>query len=95
MEELTVEQLELEKRRAAYCGSVALPFNELFPLIHLALRGSIANNETIMRVLQGIADDESKISGDDIRMIIDLALEAKLAERKPRRAHLRIVPSQK
>ena len=36
---------------------------------------------------------EITLSGDEFRLILDLALRAKLSEKKPRRPRLKAVPS--
>jgi hypothetical protein len=59
------------------------------------MHASIANDETITRLLRGATHSEVKIAGDDMRMIIDLALQAKRLEKNPRRPTLKVVPSHK
>ena len=95
MKDITVEELVAQQQRLAYCASVTLPPNELAPLLHLAMRTSIANNEIITRLLRAATEGEAKITGDDIRMIIDLALQAKRLEKNPRQPTLKAVQSPK
>ena len=94
MDDITFEQLETQQQRAAYCATVTLSRTELAPLLHLAMRASNANNETITRLLRAVTDDQVKIDGDDIRMIVELALQAKRAGPR-KKLSLRVVPSPK
>jgi hypothetical protein len=73
---------------------VTLPSNRLSPLLNLALRGAGTYNSLIITRLEKSARAaEVKLTGDEIRMILDLALDAKLAEKKTKRAHLKVVSS--
>jgi len=62
-------------------------------LIDLALhRAGTYSSLTLKRVQKRISNTEVELTGDEIRMILDLALEAKRAQKR-RRPHLRVVPS--
>jgi hypothetical protein len=68
----------------------------LNPLLNLALRvAGDYNSVTIRRLQRRIGQAEIKLTGDEIRMVLALALKAKVAENRPRRAHLKVVPSSK
>jgi hypothetical protein len=87
MEDVTVERLQLQKRAAAHCASLTLPAQQLFPLLNLALRvAGDYNSVTIRRLLGRIGQAEIKLTGDEIRMVLDLALKAKLSEKRTSRA---------
>jgi len=67
--------------------------HELNPLLSLALRAAgDYHSVTIQRLQRSIGDAEIKLTGDQIRMILDLALKTKLAENRRRRAYLKVVP---
>ena len=98
MDDITVEQLQLQRRGAARCGGITLrlPAHQLFPLLNLALRGAgDYNSVTIRRLERRIEEAEIKVTGYELRMVLDLALKAKLAENKHPRPRLRVVPSHK
>jgi len=98
MDDITVEQLQLQRRGAARCGGITLrlPAHQLFPLLNLALRvAGDYNFVTIRRLQRRIEEAEIKLTGDDLHMVLDLALKAKLSENGRRRPRLRVVPSHK
>jgi hypothetical protein len=92
MDEITVEQLETQKKRAAVCTTVTLPSTQLAPLLDIAVRAAGTYACLIIKRLQKrLRGLEVTLTGDEIRMILDLALQA-LAENNPRRARLKVVP---
>ena len=94
MEDITVEELEIQIRRAAQCASVTLLAEQLIPLFSLALRDVGIYNSEIIKQLQEISGEaEITLTGDEFRLILDLALRAKGSEKKPRRPRLRAVSS--
>ena len=96
MDDITVEQLQLQRRGAARCGGITLrlPAHQLFPLLNLALRvAGYYNCVTIRRLQRRIGEAEIKLTGDEMRMVLELALKAKLAENRRHRPRLRVVPS--
>ena len=97
MEDITVKELEIQIRRAANCASATLPAEQLTPLLDLALRASgIYNSKNIKRMQEISGEAEITLTGDEFRLILDLALRAKLSEKKPRRPRLKAVtPSPK
>lgn len=96
MEDVTVERLQLQRRGAAQCDGMTLPAQQLFPLLNLALRvAGDYNSVTIRRLQRRIGQPEIKLTGDEIRMVLDLALKAKLSENRRRRPRSRVVPSHK
>ena len=98
MDDITVEQLQLQRRGAARCGGITLrlPAHQLFPLLNLALRvAGDYDSVTIRRLQRRIEEAEIKLTGDELRMVLDLALKAKLSENRRRRPRLSVVPSHK
>ena len=96
MDDITVEQLQLQRRGAAQCGGTTLPAHQLTPLLNLALRvAGDYNSVTIRRLQRRIEEAEVKLTGDELRMVLDLALKAKLSENRRRRPRFSVVPSHK
>ena len=94
MDDITVEQVQLQRRGAARCGGITLrlPAQQLFPLLNLASRvAGDYNSVTIRRLERRIEEAEIKVTGDELRMVLDLALKAKLAENRCQRPHLKVV----
>ena len=93
MEDITVEELEMQIRRAAHSSSVSLSEYQLTDLLDLALGAAGSYHSLILkRLRKRIEGAEVEITGDEFRMVLDLALQTKLAEKKPRPRHLKIVP---
>jgi hypothetical protein len=93
MEDITVEELEMRIRRAAKCASATVPVEELTPLLDLALRATgIRNSETIKHLQDISGEAEVTLTGDEFRLILDLALRERRSEKKPRRPRLKVVP---
>jgi hypothetical protein len=92
MEDITVKELEIQIRRAAKCASATLPAEQLTPLLDLALRAAGIHDSQIIKRMQEVGEAEITLSGDEVRLILDLALRAKLSEKKPRRPRLKAVP---
>ena len=91
MDDVTVEDLEKQIRQAAGCGSVMLPSNQLRPLLSLAMKKVLKDSGTIARLQRAARGVHVKLTGEEIRMILDFALQAKLAEKRPLPS-LRVVP---
>jgi hypothetical protein len=91
MEDVTVEELEARIRQAAGSGSVTLPSSQLRPLLSLAMRKTLRDSATISRLQRAARGVEVKLTGEEIRMILDYALHAKLAEKRPLPG-LRVLP---
>ena len=92
MEDTMVDRLEMQQRQVEYCASITLPSIELAPLLDLAGRVAGTYNSLVIKRLQrGLKARDVTLTGDEIRMILDLALQA-LAENKPGRDHLEVVP---
>jgi hypothetical protein len=82
MDEITVEHLETQIQRAASCASVSLRSCKLTPLLNLAVRAAGTYDSVIITRLQKWArSEEVKLTGDEIRRILELALQVKLAEK--------------
>ena len=95
MDEITVEHLETRKQLAASCATVTLPSTQLAPLLEIAVRAAGTYACLIIKRLQKrLRGLEVTLTGDEIRMILDLALQA-LTENKSRRARLKVVPTEK
>ena len=94
MEDITVEELETQMRQAAGGGSVTLPSSQLRPLLSLAMKKTLKDSGTIARLQRAARGVEVKLTGEEIRMILDYALHAKLAEKRPLTS-MRVVPSPK
>ena len=92
MDDITVEQLETQIQRAASCASVTLPSGQLKPLLNLAMKKSLRDSATIARLQRAARGLEVKLTGDEIRMVLDFALQAKRLENKSRPL-LKVVPS--
>jgi hypothetical protein len=95
MDEITVQHLETQIQRAASCASATLPARELVPLLKAALHACNENTlsddiQTLMGTIERAGSVDVTIDGDEIRLILDLALQDKIAEleQKPR---LRVV----
>ena len=91
MDDVTVEQLRTQIQRAASCASVTLPSRQLTPLLNLAMKKALKDSGTIARLQRAARGVEVKLTGDEIRMVLDFALQAKLAETPPR-PRLQVVP---
>jgi len=66
---------------SAPAPSATIPANQLNPLLNLALRvAGDYNSVTIRRLQRRIGQAEIKLTGDEIRMVLALALKAKVAE---------------
>ena len=95
MDDITVEHLETQKQRAAFCATVTLPSTQLAPLLDIAVGEAGTYACLIIKRLQKrLRGLEVTLTGDEIRMILDLALQA-LPQNKPRRAGLKAVPQAK
>jgi len=94
MDDVTVERLKAQIQCAASCASVMLPSRELKPLLNLAMKKALRDSGTIARLQRAARIVEVKLTGDEIRMILDFALQTKLAENRPRPS-LQVVPSPK
>ena len=94
MDDVTVEELERQIRRAAGCGSVMMPSSQLRPLLNLAMKKALKDSGTIARLQRAARGVEVKLTGEEIRMILDYSLQAKLAEKRPL-PNLRVVPPPK
>ena len=95
MDGITVEHLQAQKQRAAFCTTVTLPSTQLAPLLDIAVRAAGTYACLIIKRLQKrLRGLEVTLTGDEIRMILDLALQA-LPQNKPRRARLHVVPQAK
>jgi hypothetical protein len=82
VENITVEELEKQIRRAAHCESVRLPADQFIALAELAMRAAgIYSSSAISRMQKIIGEAEVTLTGDEIRSILDLALQAKLLEK--------------
>jgi len=93
MDDISVEQLQAQIQGAASCATVTFPTHQLMPLLNLALfEASTYNSLIITRLQKGYRAAELKLTGDEVRMILELALRAKLADKKPR-PRFKIVPS--
>jgi hypothetical protein len=94
LDDITVEELQLQRRGAAQCCGTTLTARQLTPLLNLALRvAGDYNSVTIRRLQRRIWEAEIKLTGNEIRIVLDLALKAKNAENRRHRAHLKVVPS--
>ena len=91
MEDITVEQLKAQIQRAESCVSVTLPSGQLKPLLNLAMKKSLRDSATIARLQRAARGLEAKLTGDELRLILDFALQEKLLEIKPR-PRLKVVP---
>jgi len=92
LEDITVEELEVQIRRAAHCDSVILPVDQLTLLLELAERAAgTYNSLTLKQLKKRMGEAEIELAGDEIRMILGLAIRTKRAEKK-RRPHLKVVP---
>ena len=75
MEDIRVEQLEIQQRCVEHCASFTLPSIELAPLLDLAGRvAGTYNSLVIKRLHRGLKARDVTLTGDEIRMILDLAL---------------------
>ena len=84
MTEITAEHLEMQIERAASCATYTLPARQLMPLLNLAIRANTDAFSTLNEIRQAAGDVEVQLTGDEMRMILDLALQTKLSMRKPR-----------
>ena len=84
MDDITIKQLEMQIRRAGRCASVTLPSAQLKPLLALATKKALRDSATIARLQGAIGTAEVTLTGDEVRMVLDFALQEKLAEIKPR-----------
>ena len=84
MAAITVEHLQIEIERMQFLPSVTLPVRQLVPLLQLAMRAVDADSETIATLNELAGEVQVKLSGDEIRMILGLALQAKLNEVRER-----------
>jgi hypothetical protein len=94
MEDVTLEQIETQILGAKQCASLTLPSRQVRPLLNLAMRKAIKDSGTIARLQRAARGVEVRLTGDEIRMILDFALQTKLAE-KPPRPSLRVEPPDK
>ena len=85
MDNITVEELETQIRRAAHCVSAALPADQFTALVDLATRAAgIYSSLAITRIQKIVGESDVILTGDELRLILDLALRAKLSEEQPR-----------
>jgi hypothetical protein len=92
MADVTIEQLEKQIQRAASCANVTLPSSQLKPLLNLAMKKALNDSATIARLQRATHGLEVRLTGDEIRLVLDFALQAKRLENKPRPL-LKVVPS--
>jgi len=95
MEDVTVEELERQIRQAAGCGSVTLPSSRLKPLLNLAMKKALKDSGTIARLQRAARGAEVKLTGEEIRMILEYALHTKRAEKRPLPSLTVVPPSPK
>ncbi len=79
--DITVEELETQFRRAVRCDSVILPAHQLTSLLNLALCATATYSSLTIKRLQKMIGEEVKLTGDEIRLVLDLALQAKFSEK--------------
>jgi hypothetical protein len=84
MAQITVEHLQSQIERMQFLASVTMPVWQLVPLLQLAMRAVDADSETIETLNEVAGEVRVKLSGDEIRMILGLALQAKLNEVRER-----------
>ncbi len=59
-------------------------FGTIEALLNLAMKKSLRDSATIARLQRAARGLEVKLTGDELRLILDFALQAKLLEIKPR-----------
>jgi hypothetical protein len=84
MVEITISYLERQIARAEYCASASIALGQLASLLALALRAAGLDDRRLA-VLNAyrqpdLLSKEVQISGDDLRFVLALALEAKREE---------------
>ena len=86
--ELTDEWLDEHCERAARCGSASIPCDEFLDILDLAARTKAFEALGLDRLQEMCDRDEIHLGGDELRLLLMLASQAKRRRLKPR---LRVV----
>ncbi len=86
--ELTDEWLDEHSERAARCGSASIPCDDLLDILDLAARTKAFEALGLDRLQELCDREEIQLGGDELRLLLMLAGQAKRRMLKPR---LRVV----
>ena len=82
--ELTDEWLDEHSERAARCGSASIPCDDLLDILDLAAPIKAFDALGLDRLKEMCDRDEIQLNGDELRLILMLASQAKRRMLKPR-----------
>ena len=88
--DITDEWLALRTARAAYCADATIPGDEFRAIYDLATRSKLFDLSGLEHLLEIYHRDEVDLDGNDLRILLMLASQAKRGRLKPR---LRVVPA--
>ena len=88
--DITDEWLALRTARAAYCADATIPGDEFRAIYDLATRSKLFDLFGTEHLREVYHQDEVNLDGDDLRILLMLASQAKRGRLKPR---LRVVPA--
>ena len=86
--ELSDEWLNEHSQRAARCGSALIPCDDFLDILDLAARTKAFGALGLDRLQEMCDRDEIQLGGDELRLLLMLASQAKRRKLKPR---LRVV----
>ena len=86
--DLTNEWLSEHSERAARCGSTSIPCDDFVDILDLAARTKAFDALGLDRLKEMCDRDEIQLGGDELRLLLMLASQAKRRMLKPR---LRVV----
>ena len=88
--EITDEWLVVCTARAAYCADATLPGDQFRAIYDMATRSKLFDLSGLEQLLEIYHLDEVDLDGNDLRILLMLASQAKRGRLKPR---LRVVPA--
>jgi len=87
--DITDEWLDVRTARAANCADATLPGDQFRAIYDLATRSKLFDLSGLEHLLEIYYQDEVDLDGNDLRILLMLASQAKRGRLKPR---LRLVP---
>jgi hypothetical protein len=82
--ELTLEFLQEQIDRAAYCASATVPGDQFSKILNLAMRNKAFPISGLARLMDKRHQDTVELSGEHLRLLLMLAINAHPHKRRPK-----------